>query len=113
MNITNRGFRLLSVILIVTLIVGFATPGRAEALEPLTIMAIAGAAVLVVVLVVYLIIANVHESQRRKAEGEPRYLACAESDIALRNCWAIPEPSGFEPVIVVPSATIAAATQSP
>jgi len=101
----------LAVVLIVTLAIGFATPGRAEAIEPLTIVAIAGIAVIVVVVVVYLIIANMHESQRKSVQGEPRYLACVESDVAPRDCWAIPDPSAA--ALAAPRTVIAAATQGP
>ena len=113
MDITNRGFRFLSLILIAILAIGVATPGRAEAIEPLTIVAIAGAAVLVVVLVVYLVVANLHDSQGRKAEAEPRYVACIESDLAPRSCWTIPEPPDTVSTMAAPSAVIASVTQSP
>jgi len=114
MNTMNRAFRLLSLALIVSLIIGFATPGRAEAIEPLTIMAIAGAAVLVVVVIVYLVIANMHESQRKSVESGPRYLACIESDVTPRNCWAVSELPGPVSGLSAPSAVIAAAApQSP
>jgi hypothetical protein len=113
MNAMNRGFRLLTLVLIATLAIGFATPGRAEAIEPLTIVAIAGLAVIVIVVVVYLIVANMNESKSRNVQGEPRYLACIESDVEPRNCWAIPEPSGHVPAVAAPPAAIAAATQGP
>jgi hypothetical protein len=51
-------FRVLVLTLAVVLLVTFATPAKAEAIEPFTIIAIAGAAVIVLVLVVYLIVAN-------------------------------------------------------
>ena len=109
----KRGCRLLSVLLIVTLIIGMATPGRAEAMEPLTIMAIAGIAVIVVVVVVYLIVANMHESQGKRVQGEPRYLACVESDVAPGNCWQMAELPGPGATITIPPSALAAATQGP
>ena len=115
MNTMNRAFRLLSLVLIVTLIIGFATPGRAEAIEPLTILAIAGIAVIVIGVVVFLIIANMHESQQKKGvQGEPRYLACIDSDVSPGNCWAISELPGPVSALAAQSVRIeAATTQSP
>lgn len=79
---------MLSVVLLVAIVVGLATPGRAEAMDPMTIMAIAGAAAVVVIIVVFLVVANMHDAQRSAAT--PQYVACAESDTAPRTCWALP-----------------------
>ena len=114
MNNMNRAFRLLSLVLIVTLIIGFATPGRAEAIEPLTILAIAGAAVLVIGIIVFLVIANMNESKQKSVQGEPRHLACIDSDVSPGNCWAISELPGSVSGLAAQSVAIAAATtQSP
>jgi hypothetical protein len=114
MNTMNRAFRLLSLVLIATLIIGLATPGRAEAIEPLTIVAIAGAAVLVVAVVIFLVIANMHDSQKKSVQGELRYLACVDSDVTPGNCWVISERPGPVAGLPTPSVVIAAAaTQSP
>src|SRR5262245_50028305 len=109
MNTMNRAFRLLSLVLIVTLIIGFATPGRAEAIEPLTIVAIAGIGVIVIGVIAYM-----HESQKKSVHGEPRYLACVDSDVSPGNCWAISELPGPVAGLAASSVEIArAATQSP
>lgn len=110
MNAASRGFRRLAAVLIATLAIGLAAPERAEALEPLTIVAIAGVAVVVVIIVAYLIVANMSDSRRRADQAAPSLLACLESDVALRNCWAIPEPSDPGPAPVAP---LAAAVQGP
>jgi hypothetical protein len=60
-------FRVLALALAVVLLVTFATPAKAEAIEPLTILAIAGAALIVVVLVVYLVVANVEGPKMSQA----------------------------------------------
>ena len=60
MNIT----RLLAVILTVALLAVLVQPARAEALEPTTILLIAGVAVAVVLVIVVVVIANLRESQR-------------------------------------------------
>jgi hypothetical protein len=113
MNAINRGFRLLAVVLIVTLAIGLATPGRAEAIEPLVIVSIVGIAVIVVVVVVYLIVANMYESKSKSVQGEPRYLACVESDVSPGNCWALSERPAPGAAITIPPAVFARATQSP
>ena len=113
MNTMNRAFRLLSLVLIATLIIGFATPGRAEAIEPLTIVAIAGIAVIVIGVIIYLVIANMHESQKKSVQGEPRYLACIDSDVAPGNCWAVSELPGPVSGLDASSVAIAATPQSP
>ena len=114
MNTMNRAFRLLSLVLIATLIIGFATPGRAEAIEPLTIVAIAGIAVIVIGVIIYLVIANMHESQKKSVQGEPRYLACIDSDVTPANCWAISDLPGPVAGLQGSSVEIArATTQSP
>jgi len=59
MNIT----RWLAVILIVTLLAVFVQPARAEAMEPSTILLIAGVALAIVIVIVVVVIANVHESR--------------------------------------------------
>lgn len=58
-------FRVIAAALAVVLLVTFATPAKAEAIEPLTILAIAGAALIVVVLIVYLVVANVEGDKMR------------------------------------------------
>jgi hypothetical protein len=98
MNITNRAFRMLSLVLLVTLVVGFATPGRAEAIEPTLIIAIASAAAVVVILIVFLVVANMHESQQTAAADAQRYVACVESDVEPRACWALPQGSTVGPI---------------
>ena len=93
MNITNHGFRMLSLVLVVTLVVGLAAPGRAEAMEPTLIIALASAAVVVVILIVFLVVANMHESERMSQAEAKRYMACVESDVEPRACWVLPEGS--------------------
>jgi hypothetical protein len=58
------------IVLIVALLVAAVQPGRAEAIEPTTLILIAGAGVVVLVIVAYLVIANI-DSSRRSAEGQP------------------------------------------
>jgi hypothetical protein len=76
--INRPPFRLIAFVLILALTVMVATPEKADALEPLTIIAIAGAAVIVIVLIAFLVLANVEGPKR--ADDGPIYLACNGAD---------------------------------
>jgi hypothetical protein len=56
-------FRTLALVLAVVMLVLAATPARAEALEPMTIVALVGLALAGIVLIAYLIVANVEGSR--------------------------------------------------
>jgi len=88
----------LSVVLLIALALSLATPGRAEAIEPLTIITIASLAAVAVIIVVYLVVANMHESEQNSSGAAARYVACVESDLEPRACWAV--PSAPDPVPV-------------
>lgn len=62
--------RFLAVLLSVVLLLTLATPAKAEAFDAMTALAIVGAAVLVVVLVVYLVVANVEGSKTTQADED-------------------------------------------
>jgi hypothetical protein len=70
--------RLLALVLAVVLVVTLATPAKAEAIDVLTGLAIAGAVVIVLVLIAYLVVANVEGSKRAEHYQEV-WLACAEA----------------------------------
>ena len=91
MNITHSGFRLLAFTVVAVLALTLVAPARADALEPLVMVAIASLAVVGVIIIVYLIVANMADS-RGTATSELRYVACVESDAEPRACWALPEP---------------------
>ena len=71
-------FRLLALVLVVVLTVVFATPAPAEA-DVLTALAIAGLVLAGVVIIAYLVVANV-EGTRRADTGRVVWLACAGPD---------------------------------
>jgi succinate-acetate transporter protein len=71
-------FRVLALALAVVLLVTFATPAKAEAIEPFTILAIAGAAIIVIVLIVYLVVANVENPKMSESQPLPGPLVAAE-----------------------------------
>jgi len=71
-------FRVLALALAVVLLVTFATPAKAEAIEPFTILAIASAAIIVVVLIVYLVVANVENPRMSESQPLPGPLIAVE-----------------------------------
>ena len=64
--------RFFALVLSVVLLLTFATPAKAEAFDVMTGLAIAGAAIIVLVLVVYLVIANVEGSKLSRSVDGPR-----------------------------------------
>jgi len=74
-------FRLIALLLAVVLMVVVGTPARAEAIDALTMVAIAGLVVAGLVLIAYLVIANV-EGDKRAGEGRVVWVACAAADCA-------------------------------
>lgn len=83
--------RLLAVTLVVVLALTLAAPARAEA-DVLTILAIASLAIAGVVIIAYLVIANV-EGGRRAKTGPAVWLACAGVGCPLPAAVA-PPPAG-------------------
>jgi hypothetical protein len=73
-------FRLLALVVVLTLITAVATPARADA-DVLTALAIASAVVAGVILIAYLVIASVDSSGRADA-GRVVWLACTGDDCA-------------------------------
>jgi len=74
------------VVLLVVLAVTFATPARAEALEPLMIVTLISLGVGVVIIIGYLIIANVYADKMGPPESPVR-VPCKGSPAAPRACW--------------------------
>jgi hypothetical protein len=69
--------RCVSLILVVALLVVTVQPAPAEALEPTTILLIAGAGIAVIALIAILIIANVTEKSPRTAQAQAESLLAA------------------------------------
>jgi hypothetical protein len=76
-------FRILALALAIVLLVTFATPAKAEAFDVMTGLAIAGAAIIVLVLIVYLVVANVEGPQAGRSEPAPGPLLAQEPEIVL------------------------------
>lgn len=62
-------FKLIALVLLVAVAGTLVQPARAEALEPMTIITLAGVAVIVVLIIVVVVIANVRESQTAALDG--------------------------------------------
>ena len=73
-------------VLLVVLAATFSTPARAEALEPLVILSLISLGVGVVIIIGYLIIANVYADKMGRPESPVR-VACTGSPAAPRACW--------------------------
>ena len=86
--------RVIAVMLVVVLMMTFAAPARAEAIDPMTALAIAGAAVVVIILIAYIIIASSKGPRMPDAQDErmPVMVACAETEGQPRTCWAVDRP---------------------
>jgi heme/copper-type cytochrome/quinol oxidase subunit 4 len=96
-------FRLIAIVLIVALAVMVATPEKADAMEPLTIIAIIGAAAVVVVLIAFLVIAN---KEGDRADHGPIYMACNGVDclaLAMQAASSYGEVSSLTVVSVSPT----------
>jgi hypothetical protein len=122
MTTFGTALRLIAITLVVVLMVTIATPKKAEAMDPFTIMAILGAAAVVAIIVAYLIIANTRGPKMEKDDAGMRVrvmVACVEVEGQPRSCWAVdhPEqkiaPEDIQPVAPVTGfATPALAPQS-
>ena len=69
-----RTTKLIALIVLVAVVATFVQPARAEAMDPMTAVAIAGVAIGVVIVIAVVVIANVREKQGGLA-GEPALLA--------------------------------------
>ena len=94
-----RMLKLTAVVMVCVLTVTFAAPAKAEAIDPLTALAIASAAVGVLLVVVVLVIANISDA---KQAGVPVLYACAEAEGQPRTCWPL-EQGSSAPVLVLPA----------
>ena len=90
-------FRLVALLLAAVLLVVAGTPARAEAVDALTIVAIAGLAAAGLILIAYLVIANVEGDKQASDEGRVVWVACAAAD----GCATI--PSDTAAVLVQPT----------
>jgi hypothetical protein len=92
-------FRFVALVMVTVLLVLAATPARAEALEALTIVAIVGLALAGIILIAYLIVANV-EGKKSADAGRLVWVACASD-----ACTTVPAETaaalaaGAEPAV--------------
>jgi hypothetical protein len=71
----SAGCRLIAIVLVSVVLVVAATPARVDAMDALTIVAIAGLAVAGIVLIAYLVVANM-EGDRTADAGRVVWMAC-------------------------------------
>mgnify|MGYP003577417361 CR=1 FL=1 len=91
----GTALRLIAITLVVVLMVTIATPDKAEAMDPFTIMAILGAAAVVVIIIAYLVVANTRGPKLDKDDAGlrgPVMVACVETEGQPRSCWAVDHP---------------------
>jgi hypothetical protein len=81
-----RLLRLTAVVVVCVLAATLAAPARAEAIDPLTAIAIGTAAVGVLIIVIFLVVANIADA--KKAEVPVLY-ACVESGGEAPTCWPL------------------------
>ena len=90
--------KLTAVVLVCVLGVTFAVPAKAEAIDPLTAIAIATAAVGVLIVIVFLVVANMADAKRAAV---PVLYACVEAEGQARTCWPV-EQGSSAPILVMP-----------
>jgi hypothetical protein len=96
MLIHHPAFRMIALVLVLVLGLTLTTPAKADAFDILTAVAIGTLVVAGIILVVYLIVANVHGSKMSEADP-PVLVACAESETAPRACWPLPPGATITP----------------
>ena len=103
--------RMVGLVLVAVLLVTAATPARAEALEPNTMILIASTGVGLIILVTYLVVANM--SDRKQAGGPPKGVPIGGTPVGGVFVETVPAagmPIGETPV-AVSSYVVAPATQ--
>lgn len=100
-------FRLVAFLLAAVLLVVAGAPARAEAMDALTIVAIVGLAAAGLILIAYLVIANVEGDKQAGDEGRVVWVACAAAD----GCAAIPAETAA--ALIQPTTLDAADRQGP
>ena len=88
--------RVIAVMRAVVLLMTFAAPARAEAIDPLTWVAIAGAAVCVIIIIAFIIVASSKGPRMPDAQDDgprPVMVACAEAEGQPRSCWVVDRPT--------------------
>ena len=88
-------FRLGAVMLAVVLLLTFTAPAKAEAIDVTTALAIAGAALLVIILITYLVIANV-EGKRVSLPDLPMFAMLGQ----MEGPWRLADEPVVAPAVV-------------
>ena len=82
--------KLTSVVLVTILILTFAAPAKAEAIDPTLAISLASLAVVAVIIIVYLVVANTRgPKMQSENEQAPERMACLQVDGVIKNCWTL------------------------
>ena len=90
--------KLTALVMVCVLTVTFAVPAKAEAIDPLMAIGIATAAIGVLIVVIFLVVANVTDAKR---SAVPVLYACVEAEGQPRTCWPM-EQGSTAPLLVTP-----------
>lgn len=93
-----RTLRLIAVVMVCVLALTVTAPARADAIDPLTAVAIGAAAVGVLLVVLFLVVANLADAKKASV---PVLYACVEVEGQPRNCWPLSD-AGPTPLLVAP-----------
>jgi hypothetical protein len=90
MRQTPSVLKLMSVVLVTVLIATFAAPAKAEAIDPTLAITLGSLAVVAVIIIVYLVVANTR-GPKMQSEGEPApsRVACLQVEGVIKNCWTL------------------------
>ncbi len=90
MRETPSLLKLTSVALVTILILTFAAPAKAEAIDPALAISLAGLAVVAVIIIVYLVVANTRgPKMQSESEEAPSRMACLQVDGVTQSCWTV------------------------
>ena len=90
MRDTSSLLKLTSIVLVTLMLVTFAAPAKAEAIEPTLVITLASLAVVAVIIIVYLVVANKRgPKMQSESEEAPSRVACLQVDGVIKNCWTL------------------------
>jgi hypothetical protein len=90
MRDTSSLLKLTSIVLVTVMLVTFAAPAKAEAIEPTLVITLASLAVVAVIIIVYLVVANTRgPKMQSKGEEVPERMACLQVDGVTQRCWTM------------------------
>jgi hypothetical protein len=90
MRETPSLLKLTSVVLVTILILTFAAPAKAEAIDPVLAISLASLAVVAIIIIVYLVVASTRgPKMQSESEEAPSRMACLQVDGVTQRCWTV------------------------